>query len=300
MTDKAASGTAPAAALGALTLIWGYNWVVMKVALADSPPLSFAALRSGLSAVALFVVLLLMRKPLAPTRGRELIYLGVLQTAGFVGMVSLALDEGAAGKSAVLAYTMPFWTLVMASLMLDERVRGLQWLAVALAGAGLIGVLSPWDAELGIRDSLWALGGAFSWAAGNIVVKRMDLEGDELLNVSAWQMAIGTLGLAALALLLDREAVQWTASFSMALAYNVVFATALAWLLWLYALSRLTAVAAGLAALGTPVFSLFAAWLQLGELPTRAEAVGMALILAALAVLSVAGWLRVTRTPTGA
>jgi drug/metabolite transporter (DMT)-like permease len=242
-----------------------------------------------------------MRKPLAPTRGRELIWLGLLQTAGFVGMVSLALDEGAAGKSAVLAYTMPFWTLVMASIMLNERVQGAQWVAVALAGAGLIGVLSPWDAELAMRDSLWSLGAAFSWAAGNIVVKRMDLDGDELLNVSAWQMAIGTIGLGALALAIDTESVRWTTSFSLALAYNVVFATALAWLLWLFALSRLSAIAAGLAALGTPVFSLFAAWLQLGELPTRAEAWGMGLILAALAVLSLAGWLgRATRTPTGA
>jgi drug/metabolite transporter (DMT)-like permease len=133
MTDRAGSGvapeavvaTAPAAALAALTLIWGYNWVVMKVALADSPPLTFAALRSGLSAAALFVVLLVMRKSLAPSggRGRGLFFLGLFQTAGFVGMVSLSLAEGAAGKSAVLAYTMPFWTLLMASIMLDERVR---------------------------------------------------------------------------------------------------------------------------------------------------------------------------------
>jgi drug/metabolite transporter (DMT)-like permease len=127
----------------------------------------------------------------------------------------------------------------------------------------------------------------------------MRLNGSELLNVSAWQTAVGAVGLTALALFMDDESVRWTLSFSMALAYNVVLATALAWLLWLYALNRLSAGTTGLASLGTPVFSLAAAWLQLGELPTRAEGAGMALILAALAGLSFAGWLRYARAPAG-
>ena len=130
------------------------------------------------------------------------------------------------------------------------------------------------------------------------MVKRMQLKTDELLNVSAWQMAVGALGLCGLALCVDSEAVRWTTSFSLALTYNVVLATALAWILWLYALSRLSAGATGLASLGAPVFSLGAAWLQLGELPTQWEAGGMALILIALVVLSLAGWRRFARAAT--
>ena len=95
------------------------------------------------------------------------------------------------------------------------------------------------------------------------------------------------------------ESVTWTLSFSLALAYNVVFATAIAWILWLFALNRLSAGAAGLASLGAPVCALAAAWLQLGELPTPAEALGMGLILGALAVLSLVGWRRFSRTPAG-
>lgn len=291
----------PAVALALLTLIWGYNWVVMKVALADATPLTFAALRSLLAAAALFVVLKLLRQPLAPRRGAALIALGLLQTTGFVGFVALALVSGAAGKSAVLAYTMPFWTLVLAGLMLGERVRGMQWAAVALAAAGLVGIVDPWRHAVVTADTLWALGAAFSWAGANVVVKRMDLEGGDLLNVSAWQMGIGALGLGALALFVGGadESVRWTLSFSIALGYNVVFATAIAWILWLYALNRLSAGAAGLASLGAPVCALAAAWLQLGERPSPAEAAGMALILAALAVLSLVGWRRFSRMSAG-
>jgi len=170
----------PAAALAVLTAIWGYNWIVMKLALVDAPALTFSALRSLLSAAALFCVLLVLRRPVAPARGRSLVLLGVLQTAGFVGFAALALKTGAAGKSAVLAYTMPFWTLVLAGPLLGERVRRQQWPAVVLAAVGLLGIVSPWSASLDLTASLFSLGAAWSWAASNIVAKRMELDGSEL------------------------------------------------------------------------------------------------------------------------
>lgn len=285
----------PAAALAALTVIWGYNWIVMKLALIDAPALTFSALRSLLSAGALFVVVLVLRRPLRPARGASLVLLGLLQTMGFVGFAALALKTGAAGKSAVLAYTMPFWTLLLAGPLLGEIMRKQQWPAVALAGAGLIGILSPWSASLDLTASLFSLGAAWSWAASNIVAKRMSLDGSELLNVSAWQMVFGGVGLSLLALTLETEPVRWTGTFIVALGYNVVLATALAWLLWLYALNRLSAGATGLASLGSPVIALFAAWLQLGEFPTRSEAWGMVLIVIALGWLSAVGWRRFSR-----
>ena len=290
MSSHPRQGIGPAAALTALTAIWGYNWVVMKFALADSPALTFSALRSVLSAAALFVVLVALRRPLKPVRGRAVIALGVLQTMGFVGFAALAVEVGTAGKSAVLAYTMPFWTLILAGLFLGERMRGVQWLAVLLAAGGLVGVLSPSEASFGIADSLYALGAAWCWAVSNIVIKRIKLKGEEILNVSAWQMLLGGVGLSALAIVLDSEPVRWTVSFSLALGYNVVFATALAWLLWLFALNRLPAGVTGLATLGAPPFALAAAWLQLGEVPARSEAVGIVLIIGALTCLSVSGW----------
>lgn len=300
MPSESRNHLGPAAALAALTAIWGYNWVVMKVALADSPALTFSALRSVGSGAALFIVLLVLRRPLKPARGTSLVVLSIFQTMGFVGLAALALETGAAGKSAVLAYTMPFWTLLLAGPLLGEKVRGTQWLAVGLAAAGLVGILSPWSESLDLAASLFSLGAAFCWGFGNIVAKRMALDGDELVNVSAWQMAIGGVGLSTLALLFDSEPVRFTTSFSLALGYNVVLATAIAWLLWLYALNRLSAGAAGLASLGAPVFSLATAWVQLGEVPTRSEAAGMALILAALAWLTLVGWRRFSRNPAGA
>jgi drug/metabolite transporter (DMT)-like permease len=49
-----------------------------------------------------------------------------LTTTGSVGFSTWALESGAAGKTAVLVYTMPFWVLLLAWPILAERIRGLQ------------------------------------------------------------------------------------------------------------------------------------------------------------------------------
>ena len=104
-------------------------------------------------------------------------------------------------------------------------------------------------------------------------------------------MLFGSLPLILIALLTGSGGPDWSATFIWALAYNVVLGNAVAWLLWLFALRRLSAGAAGLGTLATPLIGVAAAWLQLGERPTAGEAAGMALIIAALAILSVRGLL---------
>ena len=299
MSSEQPSHAGAAVALAALTLIWGYNWVVMKLALVHAPAMTFSALRSLLSAASLFIVLLVLRRPSRPARGYSLLWLGLLQTTGFVGFAALAVETGAAGKSAVLAYTMPFWTLLLAPPFLGERLQRRQWPAVALAAVGLIGILSPWSESLDGAASFYALAAAFVWAASNVVAKRMELSSSELINVSAWQMLYGGLVLTAIALMFDDQPIRFTAGFSVALAFNVIFATALAWLLWLYALNRMSMGASAFASLGVPVVALAAAWLQLGELPTLPEAIGMTLIVIALGWLSAAGWRQATHDAAG-
>jgi len=115
-------------ALALLALIWGYNWVVMKQVIQYVDPFDFSAIRTLLGAASLFLVLLVLRRPLAVAAARQVALLGVLQTAAFTALIQWALVAGGAGKTAVLVYTMPFWMIPMAWWWLGERVRGLQWL----------------------------------------------------------------------------------------------------------------------------------------------------------------------------
>ena len=54
--------TSGALALALLALIWGYNWVVMKVGLQYAQPFTFSALRTLLGALSLFALLLVLRR----------------------------------------------------------------------------------------------------------------------------------------------------------------------------------------------------------------------------------------------
>jgi len=122
----------------------------------------------------------------------------------------------------------------------------------------------------------------------------------DVLSLTTWQMTIGSLPLVLIAVLTYRGGPEWTGAFVWGLAYNVILANAVAWILWLYALRTLSAGAAGLGTLAIPVVGVVAAWLQLGERPTTVEAVGMALIVAALAILAARGVAAGRRLPSPA
>ena len=287
-------------ALVVLGPIWGYGWVATKVALGYSQPLTFAALRVVLTALCLFLVLIVTRRSLRPPPLGWTTVIGLLQTTAFVGLVIVALHSGGAGKVAVLTYTMPFWLLLLAWAFLGERLRGVQWLGVILSFAGLVLVVGPWQIH-GVTSSVLTVAGGFAWAASAVVVKLMQRRHHvDVLSLTTWQMTIGSLPLILLAVLTYSGGPEWTVGFVWGLAYTVILANALAWVLWLYALRALSAGAAGLGALAIPVAGVVAAWLQLGERPSAVEAVGMALVVGALAVLAARGLAAGWRQPSPA
>ncbi|MFA4966105.1 MAG: DMT family transporter, partial [Thermoleophilia bacterium] len=278
-------------ALALLAGIWGYGWVVGKVGLEYAGPFGFVALRTVLSAAGMFALLLVLRRPLRPPPLVYTVLIGLLQTSAFIGLTVWALANSGAGKTSVLTYTMPFWLLLLAWSFLGERLRGLQWLAVGLAFVGLVLVLSPWRLH-GLLPSVLTVAAGFSWAASAVVVKLLQRRhAVDVLSLTAWQMVIGVLPLVAIAAVAHEPAIDWAPAFVWSLAYNVLLANGLGWILWLYALRELRAGAAGIGTLAVPVIGVAAAWLQLGERPGGAEAAGMALIIAALGLVSVRGLL---------
>ena len=150
--------------------------------------------------------------------------------------------------------------------------------AVALAMVGLGFELAPFSGSA-LASEAFAVGSAISWAASAIFVKRFMARAKvDLLALTAWQMLYGSLVLIALALLHGpAERIDPTPAFVLAMIYIVVPATALAWWLWMFALSQLSAGRAGIASLLTPVLGVLFAWLTLGERPGTAELAGLAL-----------------------
>ena len=292
MTDSAPkrSPYLPVIALTLLALIWGYNWVAMKVGIRYSDPFTFAALRNFLGGLALLALVALRRGPLWPKPFWPIALFGLFQTS-LSGLSVWALYIGSAGRTSVLTYTMPFWLLLLAWPVLGERIRGTQWVAVVLALAGLLFVLDPWGLH-GLEAGLLAIAGGLSWAIASVLFKVIRKRHKvDVLSFTAWQGLLGSLPLIAAAFLTATHAPTWNVSLITALAFNVIVATAFALLLWMYVLHNLPAGTAGLSSLAIPVVGVLSAWIQLGERPGTLEAIGMGLIVAALAVLSSRGLL---------
>lgn len=283
------SGLRALSALFLLTIIWGYNWVVMKSALQYAGAFQFAAIRTMFGALLLFVVIFFTKRSYKLKQWPTIILLGLLQTCGFTGLLIWALVEGGAGKTAVLTYTMPFWVMLLAWPLLHEKIKGWQWLAVLLSVVGIIMFFDPAHAKgEWFSLTLAVLSGVF-WALSVIISKKLhQLESDlDLLTLTAWPMFLGSIPLAIIAYIVPAPPIHWTPYFISAVLFNVVLAGALAWLLWLYALQRLPAGVASMASMLAPVIGVVAAWLQLGETPNQIELIGMLLIGLALAVISI-------------
>lgn len=289
--NPAASRRGALIALGVLTLVWSYNWIVMKQVLAWAGPFHFAALRAVLATLVLFAVVALRGESLAPTPWRETALIGLAQTTGFQSLVQWALVDGGAGKTALLAYTMPFWVLLLARVLLGERPTRWQWGCVAVAALGLALILEPWHGLGGGHSPALALVSGASWALSVVLTKRLFARhAVSPLRLTTWQMLYGALGLVAVAALVPEKPIVWNAFFAAGLAYNAVLASGLAWVMWALVVQRLPTTVAGLTSLVVPLSSVLLAWAVLGERPGTAEASGIALIAAALLGITRRGW----------
>lgn len=288
--SRGAPSRSASLAWGALALagvFYGYNWVVMKSALRYAEPATFAAMRVFFGAVFLFVVLIILRRPLKPVNWPLTLLVGLFGMTGSTGLTIWALEHGGAGKTSVLVYTMPVWLLMMSWVVLGERVRGSQWLFVAAALVGLVFVISPWQAGGSTFSNLLGVAAGVCSAASSVTAKILCRDRRvDLLTLNAWQMLFGSLPLVVIALVSADAGPTWTGWFVATLLYNVLLASAAALLLWFYTLRHLPAGMAGLGRLLAPVIGVVASWIQLGESPNGCEAVGMVLIIAGLAALA--------------
>ena len=275
-------------ALFLLTLIWGYNWIVMKLAIQYASPFQFAALRTFIGALMLFLVLLITKRPIKLQEFPTMLALGLLQTCGFTGLLILALVVGGAGKTSVLSFTMPFWVLLFAWPMLGEKVQGWQWLAVFFALFGIVLIFDPLHIKGDGMSMFMALCSGISWAISVIVSKKLHQRRPDLdlLNITAWPTLLGSLPIVVVALLLPAPPIVWSQTFILTVTYSIFLSGSLAWVLWMYALQRLPAGIASMASMLIPVIAVACAWLQLGERPNRIELTGMLLIAFALVIIS--------------
>ena len=273
--------------LAGLSLAWGFNWTALKVALSEVPPWTFRSLCLGLGSAVLFAALRAGRQRLAVPRGQwgRLALLALLNITCWNMLVAFGVALIPSGRAAILAYTMPVWSVPLSIWLLGERVtpRKLAGLALGVVGLALLlgeSLVSLGSAPLG---TLLVLGAALSWAFGTVLQKRYPV-GMAAGPYTAWIMLLGGVPIFAGALLLeDLRALQsvtlWPA---LGVAYNVFIAFAFAHWAWIKIATSVPVSIFSISMLIIPVVGVLSGMLFLGERPTWAEYAALALVLGAL------------------
>lgn len=268
-------------------LLWGVNWIIMKVMVQYVGPFDLVVLRYALAFVVMLSIQVAKGVPIRFPPFWLTAGIAVFQTTAFQCLAQFALITGGVGHVAMLAYTMPFWLLLFAWAFLGDRPSWQHGLAFALAGLGLVAIMGPWHGLGGLTSSLLALGSGLGWAIGTAMSKLMfQRHRVDVLNLTTWQMLLGALFTFPFALVVPQQPIQWQLESILGIIYMGVLASALGWVLWLVVVQRVAATLAGMSTLGVPVLTVLLAWLVLGEDPSAAELTGIVLMMLGLVVVN--------------
>ncbi len=282
-------------ALG-VVVIWGLNFVVMKLGLQSLSPMLLGALRFAAASLPFLLFV-----PLPALPWRYIAGYGLAQGLGQFGFLFLGLQLGmTAGMASVVMQTQAFFTLLLAVPLLHERARTSQWLGLTVALGGLLLIASAHGegpGQMTLAGFVLTLSAAFMWAVSNLVARLATRVSDyEPFPFIVWSSLFPIVPFLLLALLSDgpdavvRQVAGMDAGAWFAVVYLALGATLLAYTLWTRLLKRHPAGRVTPFSLLVPVVGLWAAWVFYGEAPLTAQWVGTGLVLMGLVVNQAGGW----------
>ena len=268
-------------------VVWGVNFAVIKVGVADVPPLLLGGLRFLLAA---FPAVLFLRAPKVPLR--LYILYGMTISVGQFSLLFTAIHMGMpTGLASLVLQSQAFFTMVFAAFWLKEQWRANQLAGLVLAAGGLVLIGSAHGLSMPLAGFMLTIGAAAMWACGNIVTRAVGRYGPmNQLAFVVWASLVPPLPLLLLSAWLEGPQAMATAltHFSgtafAALAYLAWAATLFGYGVWTALLSRYPANRIAPFSLLVPVVGLTTGWLVFGEVLKPVHFAGGALLMAGLVV----------------
>jgi len=272
-----------------LALVWGANWPILKLGVAEIAPLTFRALTLPFAGLGLLAIAKASGESVRVPRALwpMVATLALVNITGWNGLVLFGVREMEAGRSAIIAYTMPVWATLVSLAVLHEPLGRRKAAGLVLGMAGMLVLLGDDLRAIERRPfaALMILGAAFVWACGTVLLRKFQPKIPQNA-LTGWMMIAGWVPIALVAPLLDpgwRHALDdLSATAWFAIAYNIAMAGTLAHWAWFTLARELPVAVSSLASLPVPVVGVFAGMLVLGERPGAAEWLALALVLAAL------------------
>jgi drug/metabolite transporter (DMT)-like permease len=249
---------------------WGFNWPVTKYLLSELPPLTMRGTTGVIGAILLALLALVSGQSLRVPRELwpRLVLAAFLNVACWMALMGLALLYLPASEAALIAYTMPIWASMLAWPVLGERPNLLRVISLVMAFAGLAAIMGGNGLAASVEKLpgiLMALAGAFGFAVGTVMAKKLPLNLPPL-TAAAWQIGIGCLPVAMVGLLVEKADVTAVSNLGWILIfYSTVIQFCIAYVSWFAALARLPASVAAIGTMAVPVIGVVASAVALHE-----------------------------------
>jgi drug/metabolite transporter (DMT)-like permease len=276
-----------------LTLGWGFNWPMMKLAVTEMAPMRFRTLCLVAGAAGLFAMARAGGLRLTVPAGQwpRLIAIALFNISGWNIFAIYGVSLMASGRAAILGYTMPVWSVPLSVWLLGEPFTRRRALGVALGISGMLFLLGGEIQAVG-RSPLGALcmlGAAVTWALGTVMMKRwpVDLPAS---SFTAWQLVVGLVPILAIALVGEQGPfnpfVLSTGPF-LGVMFNLVVAFNFCYWAW-YKIALLAPVGvSSLSVMMVPVVGIFSSVVVLGEAPVWSDYTALILVVGALATVMI-------------
>jgi len=283
-----------------LCMIWGLQQVVLKAAASDIAPLFQIALRSGIAALLVVILMFFRGERLLLKDGtwRPGLLVGLLFALEFL-FVGEGLRHTSASHVVVFLYTAPLFAALGLHLKLRvERLQLFQWLGILLAFTGIaiafFGLSSTsGGAQLSTQwgDFLALLAG-IAWGATTVVIRCSRLSTTSATQTLLYQLLGAFVLLIPAAIWLGQTGFNSTPLAWGSLFFHSLVVSFASFLVWFWLLRNYLASRLGVFSFMTPLFGMgFGVWL-LNETLDPSFFIGALFVIAGIILVSGYGWLK--------
>lgn len=283
-----------------LCLTWSLQQVALKAVAADFSPILQIAVRSGIAALMVGVLMLCRGERMSLRDGtwRSGLVVGCLFALEFL-LVGEGLRHTSASHIVVFLYTAPIFAALGLHWKLPaERLAPLQWFGIALAFAGIALAFfgrsqhgpSGTPLEMLWGDFLAVMGG-IAWGATTVVVRCSNLARAPATQTLLYQLIGAFVFLTVAAVALGQLSFNPSPRVWGSLVFQTLIVSFASFLAWFWLLRHYLASRLGAFSFMTPLFGVvLGAWL-LSEPIEPSFLAGAALVLAGIILVSGYGWL---------
>lgn len=267
-----------------VVLILGLNWPIMAIGVESIRPVWMGVFRvAGATVVVVTIALMGGRLRLPPRHDLPIVAsLAIFRLGAVSLLVFTALQLIPPGRSSVVAWTTPLWTVPIAAVFLGDRMTARKWLGLTLGITGVVVLFEPWGLDWSDPDiavgHLLLIGAAITNASTSVHIRghRWSITP---LDALPWQLAGATVILLVLGLVVEGPPViDWTPGLVGIVAYQGMLASGIALWAQIVVLRNIDPVSANLTMMGVPAVGVTSSALLLGERVTPELAAGLVLV----------------------